>query len=488
MNRITIDPERSLGELDRNVFGGFAEHLDHCIYGGIYDPASPHADEHGLRTDVIEALKRLHMPVMRYPGGNFVSGYRWRDGIGPKESRPARLDLAWQTVESNQFGTNEFIEFCRLLGTEPYLVVNCGDGDMREARDWVEYCNGTHDTELVRLRRSHGYDAPHAIKYWGIGNEVDGPWQIGFKTPEEYARAVTEFGKLMKWIDPTIKLIANGVTNWAAADFVERAQLLVEQAGNLINYLAVHWYVDNDTGDFNTYMTLSELFEQRLTAYEGLIRALRLERRLERPIHITVDEWNVWHKNEMDVGGHKVVIFNVEDALVVAMQLNAFLRHARTVKMANIAQIVNLLAPIVTRTDGLFLQSIYYVFEMYSRLAGSSVLDVRWEGETFSAGDVTGLRVLDVTATLDPMTRELAVFVVNRSERDAQETVLTLQEGTFAGRVKVQTMNGKTVKAYNSFEHPTEVTTAATELSATGSKLTVTLEPHSVTALICSLQ
>jgi len=488
MNRITIDLERSLGELDRNVFSGFAEHLDHCIYGGIYDPASPHADERGLRTDVIEALKRLRMPVMRYPGGNFVSGYRWRDGIGPKESRPARLDLAWQTVESNQFGTNEFIEFCRLLGTEPYFVVNCGDGDMREARDWVEYCNGTHETELVRLRRSHGYDAPHAIKYWGIGNEVDGPWQIGFKTPEEYARAVTEFGKLMKWIDPTIKLIANGVTNWAAADFVERAQLLVEQAGNLIDYLAVHWYVDNDTGDFNTYMTLSELFEQRLTAYEGLIRALRLERGLERPIHIAVDEWNVWHKNEMDVGGHKVVIFNVEDALVVAMQLNAFLRHARTVKMANIAQIVNLLAPIITRTDGLFLQSIYYVFEMYSQFAGSSVLDIHWDGETFSAGEVTGLRVLDVTATLDPTTRELAVFVVNRSEHDAQETILTLQEGALAGPVKVHTVNGKTVKTYNSFELPAEVTTAVREVSATGSQLTVTLEPHSVTALTCSLQ
>lgn len=488
MNRITIDLERTLSELDRNVFGGFAEHLDHCVYGGIYDPDSPHADERGLRTDVIQALKRLRMPIMRYPGGNFVSGYRWRDGVGPKESRPARLDLAWQTVDTNEFGTNEFIEFCRILGTEPYFVVNCGDGDMREARDWVEYCNGTQDTELVRLRRSHGYDAPHAIKYWGIGNEVDGPWQIGFKTPEEYARAVTEFGKLMKWIDPSIKLIANGVTNWPAADFVERAQLILEQAGNLIDYLAVHWYVDNEMGDFSTYMTLSELFEQRLAAYEGLIHALRLEQGIRRPIHIAVDEWNVWHKDEMDVGGHKVVIFNLEDALVVAMQLNAFLRHARSVKMANIAQIVNLLAPIVTRTDSLLLQSIFYVFELYSQHAGSSVLDIHWDGETFSAGEHTGLRVLDVTATIDPVKRELAVFAINRSERDAQETTLTLHEGSFAGPVNVHTVNGDSVKAYNSFEQPDRVTVTNSELTATGSSLTVSLEPHSMTALICSLQ
>ena len=488
MNRIAIDLERALGELDRNIFGGFAEHLDRCIYGGIYDPESPHADERGLRTDVLEALKLLRMPIMRYPGGNFVSGYRWRDGVGPKESRPARLDLAWQTVESNQFGTNEFIEFCRILGTEPYFVANCGDGDMREARDWLEYCNGLQNTELVRLRRSHGYDAPHAIKYWGIGNEVDGPWQIGYKTPDEYARAVTEFGKVMKWIDPSIKLIANGVTNWPAADFVERAQLLLEQAGSLIDYLAVHWYVDNETGDFSTYMGLSELFEQRLAAYEGLIHALRLERGIKRPIHIAVDEWNVWHKNEMDVGGHKVVIFNLEDALVVAMQLNAFLRHARTVKMANIAQIVNLLAPIVTRKDGLFLQSIFYVFEMYSQLAGQSVLDIYWDGEMFSAEDVTGLRVLDVTATLDAVKRELAVFIVNRSESNTQEAVLTMQEGTFAGPAKCHAVTGASVKAYNSFENPTEVTTKVTELSAKGSSLSITLEPHSVTALICSLR
>ena len=182
-NTIKLDLDRTLGTVDRNIFGGFAEHLGRCIYGGVYEPGSPHADESGLRTDVLDALRRLKMPNIRYPGGNFVSGYRWRDGVGPKEDRPARMELAWHADEPNTFGTDEFIGFCRKLGTEPYLAVNCGDGDMREARDWLEYCNGAQNTALANLRRKNGYDAPHNVKYWGIGNEVDGPWQIGFKTP-----------------------------------------------------------------------------------------------------------------------------------------------------------------------------------------------------------------------------------------------------------------------------------------------------------------
>ncbi len=255
---------------------------------------------------MLEALERLQMPNIRYPGGNFVSGYRWRDGVGPKEDRPARMELAWFDLEPNSFGTNEFVDFCRKIGTEPYLAVNCGDGDMREARDWLEYCNGTQDTALVKLRRSHGYDAPHNVKYWGIGNEVDGPWQIGFKTPQEYARAYTEFAKVMKWTDPSIKLFASALSVWDR-DLVERAQLLFEEtaaasrftgpdAGGLIDYMALHWYVGNDAlrgyrdGDFASYMALSELLEDRLGSYEGLIRALMLDNKLKKPVYIVADE------------------------------------------------------------------------------------------------------------------------------------------------------------------------------------------------------
>jgi alpha-N-arabinofuranosidase len=393
--------------------------------------------------------------------------------------------MAWHTIESNQFGTNDFIEFCRVLGTEPYLVVNCGDGGMREARDWVEYCNGTQDTALVKLRRQHGYDQPHQVKYWGIGNEVDGPWQIGFKTPDEYARATTEFGKVMKWADPNIKLIVNGVSNWDAADFVERGQLLLEQAGNLIDYLALHWYVDNPNNDFAAFMALSELFEDRLQAYEGLVKAVQVEKKNKRPIYLAVDEWNVWHKVPPEVKQVTEIVYNLEDALVVAMQLNAFIRHARSVRMANIAQIVNVLAPILTKPDGMALQTIFYPFELFSRLAGTAALDVFWDGDTFTGGEHTAVRTLDVAATFHPEKKEVVLFVINRSERDAAETVITLGEGKFGEQIRVETVNGPGIKVQNTFEKPDQVTTATSQLKSNGSRLNVTFAPHSVTALVC---
>jgi alpha-N-arabinofuranosidase len=487
MNRLTINLEHARAALDPNVFGGFAEHLGQCIYGGIYDPDSPLADERGLRTDVTEALRRLKMPVMRYPGGNFVSGYRWIDGVGPRAERPVRTDMAWNTTESNQFGTNEFIEFCRLIGTQPYLVVNAGDGDMREARDWVEYCNGTRDTTLVRLRGQHGYGAPHQVKYWGIGNEVDGPWQIGYKTPAEYARIATEFSKVMRWADPNIKIIANGVSNWGAGDFVERTQLLLEGAAHLIDYIAIHWYVENEADDFPRFMALSELFDARLSAFEGLVKAHQVERNTNRPIHLAVDEWNVWHRAEIETGGHNAVVYTLEDALVVAMQLNAFIRHAASVKMANIAQIVNVLAPIFTRTDGMVLQTIFYPFELYSNWAGSLVVDSFYTGDTFSGGDHTGLPLLDSVATLGGDGRQLALFVVNRAENKAVETTLSLAQGHFTGAIQAHVVNGSGIKSRNTFDKPGEVVARLTQIPAEGSTATMTFEPHSITVLLCPL-
>jgi alpha-L-arabinofuranosidase len=485
MNHIKINFDRQLGDLHPHIFGGFAEHLGRCFYGGIYEPDSPLADEQGFRRDVLEALRRLNMPIVRYPGGNFVSGYRWMDGIGPVEDRPARPELAWETVETNRFGTNEFIQFCRKINAEPYMVVNCGDGDMREARDWVEYCNGSQNTTLANLRRQHGFDAPHNVKYWGIGNEVDGEWQIGYKTPQEYARAYKEFAKVMRWVDPSIKLLASAISNWRA-EFVERIQLLLEQAPDLIDYLAIHWYVGNPENDFNKYMAASELIEDRIGVAESLIHAMKLQRNIQRPIAIAVDEWNVWYRargETLEERNNLEEIYNLEDALVVAMHFNAFIRHAQSVKMANIAQIVNVIAPIFTSPDGLFLQTIFHPFEIYSRACGNIALDVFWTGDTFSTGEHAALRTLDVSATLDDRTRKLSVFVVNRSQTDAQETSITLDGGQFAGTGRAWVVNGPDIKAENSFADPNRVHTSESALSAGSTSLNYTFEPHSVTAL-----
>lgn len=491
MNRIKIDPERATGTIDRNIFGGFAEHLGRCIYGGIYDPDSPHADKDGLRTDVLAALKRLQMPLIRYPGGNFVSGYRWRDGIGPVSARPARHELAWGDLETNRFGTNEFMQFCRKLNTAPYIAVNCGDGNMREAADWVEYCNGTQETALVKLRREHGFAAPHKVKYWGIGNEVDGHWQIGAKTAQEYARAFTEYAKVMKWTDPSIKLVASAVSNWDGQT-VERTQLLLEQAGNLIDYLSLHWYVGNWDNNFAEIMAVSEIIEERLSAVEGLIRMLRLENRLTNPISIAVDEWNVWYRTRTKESGgpsfNKLEEhYNLEDALVAAMHFNAFIRHAGTVKMANIAQIVNVIAPVFTSKDDLFLQTIFYPFEIYSSTCGQTALDIWQSGETFNGGKYHAVPMLDVSATLDSTGNQLAVYVVNRSPDKVMETQIELTSGKFSGQAKVLTVNGPDIKSENTFTHKETVKTRKHSVAVDAKTMTYEFAPHSVTAVICKI-
>jgi alpha-L-arabinofuranosidase len=491
LNRIKIDTERTLGSIDRNIFGGFAEHLGRCIYGGIFEPGSPQADEYGLRKDVMAALKRLRMPLIRYPGGNFASGYRWKDGVGPLTERPSRTDLAWFATEPNHFGTNEFIHFCRGLQSEPYLVVNCGDGDMREARDWVEYCNGNNDSALAKLRRRHGFPEPHRVKYWGIGNEVDGHWQIGYKTPEEYARTYTEFAKVMKWVDPQIKLIASAISDWEGS-LVERTQLLLEQAGDLIDYLSIHWYVGNPDNNFAEYMAVSELIETRLKSYEGLVQAMALDRKRARPLPIAVDEWNVWYRTHPRYGAVPAEskleeIYNLEDAMVVAMNMNAFIRHASSVKMANIAQIVNVIAPIFTDPRGHVLQTIFYPFELYSSTCGNTALDVWWEGDTFTSSKYGSVRVLDVGVSLDDSSKTLVIYVVNRSRDSAGDTEVCLTNGSFNGKIKVCTINGPDIKTVNTLQSPANVTTRESFLNVHGPRFTFSFEPHSVTALICQL-
>jgi alpha-N-arabinofuranosidase len=409
--------------------------------------------------------------------------------VGPVNERPTRSDLAWNDIETNHFGTNEFIKFCRKLKTEPCLVVNCGDGDIREARDWVEYCNGTRDTALVKLRGKHGYSDPHSVKYWGIGNEMDGHWQIGYKTPEEYARTFTEFGKVMKWVDPTIKLIASAISDWKG-ELVERTQLLLEQAGNLIDYLSLHWYIGNAANDFESYMTVSELLEERLSAYEGLMRAVVLERQIKRPIYIAVDEWNVWYRTHPQNVRETMKleeIYNLEDALATAIQLNAFIRHARTVKMANIAQIVNVIAPVFTRPDGLFLQTIFYPFELYSHTCGNLALDPWWEGDTFSGGTYKGVRILDVSATLNKSKKLLNIYIINRSRSEAIETEICLMTGGFKGAAAAYVINGPDIKIENTFKSPSAIQTKEYKISPQGQVLKYVFEPHSVTALVCEI-
>ena len=501
MNHIKIDLERVISDIDRNIFGGY---LENKVYGGIYFPGSPRADKDGLRSDIKEALGRMNMPNIRFPGGNLVSGYRWMDGVGPIENRPARHDLAWNAIISNHFGTDEFIRFCRKMNIHPYLCTNCGDGDMREAADWVEYCNGTRDSALVKLRRQHGFPEPHKVKYWGIGNEVDGPWQIGYKTPQEYARAVTEFAKVMKWVDPDIKLVAAAVSIWEDfptplvpeyhSEWVERTQLMLEQAGDNIDYMALHRYahLDNDA-PFESFMAFGENFNERLTAYEGLINSVRLEKKIKHEIYIAVDEWAVMR---LPIRADRLITNFLEDAMVSALHLNAFIRHARSVRLANYTSMMTAIGinfPNMTQKDKpVLLNSTFFPFELYSRTCGQQALDVFYSGDTFTGSYLgrtyNGIRTLDVTATLDEQRNQLVVYVVNQDKKDAKETTITLTSGQFAGNARVSVINGPDIKAGNTVEKPDQVGIKDTVINATGNTLTFTFEPHSVTALICAVK
>jgi alpha-L-arabinofuranosidase len=488
LDRISIDLDRRIGPIDRNIFGGFVEHLGRCVYGGVYDPGSSRARPDGLRSDVLDAARRLGYTNIRYPGGNYVSAYRWLDGVGPKEERPIRSDPAWNATDPNTFGTNEFVDFCRALGSEPYFVVNCGDGDLREARDWVEYSNGTKPTALTKLREAHGHPEPHGIRYWGIGNEVDGSWQVGFKTPAEYARAYLEFAKVMRWADPSIKLIASAVSYWEG-EVVERTQLLLEQAPDHIDYLSIHWYVGDKAGDLPAYLAISEVIDDRLTSMAGLSRALTLSRRPRPAVPIAVDEWNVWYRatpNAWDPAYNGLEeSYDLADALVIAMHLNAFLRHARSVKMANLAQLVNVIAPMMTSGDDLLLQSTYFPFELYSTTSGPIALDVGWSGDTFTGGDHTGVRYLDVSATLDEDLRRLAVYIVNRRIDGPTEVEIRLHPGRFGGDVDIHAVEGPAPQARNTFEEPHVVAPSHRKVtSGDGSTFVHTVAPHSVTGLL----
>jgi alpha-N-arabinofuranosidase len=501
MDRIAIDLDRPIGAIDRNVFGGFVEHLGRCVYGGIYEPGSPKAGPDGLRTDVLEAARRLRYANIRYPGGNYVSAYRWRDGVGPVEARPARYEPAWDAIEPNTFGTNEFIGFCRQLGAEPYLVVNAGDGDMREARDWVEYCNGTKPTALARLRERHGYAEPHRVKYWGIGNEVDGHWQVGYKTPEEYARTYTEFAKVMRWADPSIKLLASAVSFWEGQP-LERIAVLLAQAAKDIDYLSIHWYVGNPVDDVPAYLAVSELIEERLAIIEGLATATTLRRPPMAPIPIAVDEWNVWYKAAHDprdpAFNRLEETYDLADALVVAMHFNAFFRHARSVRMANLAQLVNVIAPMTATSDDLLLQTTFVPFELYAQLAGPIALDVLWSGDTYSArriddnfkptgssGERRGVRFLDVAATVDDAERRVSIFVVNRDLDGPREVEVSVVPARPSTDVMVHTVTGSHPGAVNSFADRDAVArTTETRRFGDGPTFVAELPPHSVSALV----
>lgn len=497
--RIKIDIERIIGRINKNIYGNFVEHLGRCVYGGIYDPDSPLADEDGFRKDVLEAVRELDPTLVRYPGGNFVSNYHWQDGVGP--DRVPRMELAWSRLETNEFGTNEFMKFVDKVGTEPYFAVNLGTGTIEEAQRWVEYCNVREGPHFAELRKEHGYPDPYNIKYWSLGNEMDGFWQLGHLNAEDYSKKAREAAKLMRHTDPDIKLIACGSSNYRpdASPNKWNAKILKELR-DVVDYIALHMYVGNPDDNYYNFLSTPLVLEERTKIVEGMIdrQMAKAERGGRDPIYIAWDEYNVWYRARVgdSMTGTRALEehYNLEDALVIAGFLNVFVRNADIVKMANMAQLVNVIAPIFTNEEGLYKQTIYYPLQLFTHHVHGTSLDVfvdcdTYDTEEFSIGLGESRTVqknvpyLDVSAAYDD--GEVVICVVNRHKDKALSTEIISQYGDFEGRFEIYEINAPSVKSVNNFGKTTVKTVEkpAVDIEGAGDSFTYSFPPHSFTMI-----
>lgn len=460
MEKTTLDihPAFQIGQVDRRIFGGFLEHIGRAVYQGVYDPTSSHADENGYRKDVLAALRPLKMTAMRYPGGNFASGYHWMDGVGPRSQRPVVRELAWQSVEPNQFGSEEYLALCRQMGWTPMLTVNLGTGSPEEARNWVEYCNSPAGTRYADLRAANGSPSSHGVKLWCLGNEMDGPWQIGHVPAEQYAIRAQQAAKMMKDVDKSIELIACGSCGITMKTYMEWDRQVLEYLGDLADYVSLHRYVGNPSGDTADFLAVTNSIDRQIEEMDAVCRFVKAKGRSSKRAYLCFDEWNIWYKNnEMDGGGkfapHLVEeIYNLEDALVAAGFLNSFIRHADVVKIANIAQIVNVIAPVLTRGDDLLVQSIFYPFEMYSRRGQGAALQVKTSGPTYESRSYGTAPVIDSSAILD--NDRLHIFATNRSSSEVARVEVHLADRQMKQLEGAELLTGSDPKAHNTFEQP----------------------------------
>jgi alpha-N-arabinofuranosidase len=463
---LTLDTQFHAGEIDPRIFSGFLEHMGRAVYEGVYDPESPLSDANGFRRDVLDALKRLRMPLIRYPGGNFVSNYLWTDGIGPRAQRPARPDYAWKSIETNAFGTDEFIAWCREAGTRPMLAVNLGTCGPKEAEALLEYCNLQAGTHWAERRAANGSREPYGVKVWCLGNEMDGPWQAGHVPAEEYARRAEQAAKLMKGLDPTVELVACGSSGRGMSTYLTWDRVVLEYCWNEVDYISAHRYSENRRNDTAWFLAEGVEIERVIRDYAGLIAFVRGMKRSDRNVYLSFDEWNVWYKNhEMDGKWQRAPhlieeVYNLEDALVCAQYMNAFVRNADVVKIACLAQIVNVIAPILTRRNGLLIQSIYHPFALMAEHARGKSLRPALECPTYRAGNRGEVPVLDVAASLAE-DGSLSLFIVNRSQTEDAELVVRVADAAVTEISGVDVLTGNDPKAANSWENPNVVTPQA---------------------------
>ncbi len=436
MTTITLHPDFRIGPIDRRVFGSFVEHLGRCVYTGVYEPGHATADEHGFRRDVADLTKELGVSLVRYPGGNFVSNYVWEDAVGPVEQRKPFLDLAWRTIEPNLVGTDEFLQYCEREGLEPMMAVNLGTRGVAEAIALIDYCNGEGGTYWSDLRIANGRVRPYGVKIWCLGNEMDGPWQIGHKDAEEYGRLAAEAGKAMRLVDPSIELVACGSSYMQMPTFGTWERTVLSHTYDVVDHISMHAYYEELDGDRASFLgsgTAMDRFIERVAASADAVAA---ERRSNKTITISFDEWNVWYVRSRFAGEQNLPIqrdapriiedvYSGLDAVVVGDLIVTLLGHVDRVAIGCLAQLVNVIAPIMTEPGGAaWRQTTFHPFATAARLAKGESLRLNIDTETMPTDAHGDVPAVTAAATVDPETGALALFVTNRTDK---ERVVTLR-------------------------------------------------------------
>ena len=462
---VIIDKNFITGKIDRRIYGSFIEHLGRAVYDGIYQPGLDVSDEQGFRKDTMELVKELNVPIVRYPGGNFVSGFKWEDSIGPKADRPKRVDLAWGVVETNQFGLNEFCDWAKKADTDVMMAVNLGTRGIMEAKELLEYCNLPGGTYLSDLRKTHGYERPHAIRTWCLGNEMDGPWQTGHKTAKEYAHLANETAKAMRALDPDIELVACGSSASNMPTFGDWEREVLEECYDSVDYISMHQYYgnqENNTADFLASSVDMDTFIKNVVAICDYVQG---RKHSKKQIHISFDEWNVWyHSNEQDKKLEKWVekphqledIYNMEDALLVGSMLITLLRHCDRVKMACMAQLVNVIAPIMTSDTGAWRQTIFYPYMHASKFGNGTVLNTLVKSPVYDSkyGEAP---YLDCVIVNNEEKGELIIFAVNKDLTEDMEVTCDLRQFADYTVKEHLVLHDEDLKAVNTEENPDRI-------------------------------
>ena len=436
---LIVNKNFTVGEIDKRIYGSFVEHLGRCVYGGIYEPEHESANKDGFRQDVIDLVKELNVPIVRYPGGNFVSGYNWEDGTGDKAKRPRKVDLAWKSIEPNQVGIDDFQAWAKEANSDVMMAVNLGSRGPSDALNLVEYCNATTDTYYANKRRENGFEEPFNIKTWCLGNEMDGPWQTCAKTADEYGRIATEAAKMMKWLDPTIELVACGSSNYNMSTFGEWEYTVLDHAYKHVDYISLHQYYNNAANKPLDFLGRSVHLDAFIKAVAAICDAVKAKKHSDKTVNLSLDEWNVWFHSNKDVAEDWKVgaarledVYNFEDALLIGCILITLHNNCDRVKMACMAQLVNVIAPILTENGGkAWAQTIFYPYMLASNHGRGTTLRSIVKCDSYVTTDKFTVPYLEASVIRDEEAKTLTLFAVNRSLEEDME--LSLDLGGFEG-------------------------------------------------------